>query len=77
MFKFKRNHCLYYSDLGDMMTNVAEQMNKSVREYMSDHGFNVWSGDQQKMLTGQITQLSSEDHPVYRLMGKTDCLCRL
>ncbi|XP_069104657.1 T-complex protein 11-like protein 1 [Argopecten irradians] len=58
------------SDLNDKMTNVAEQINKSVREYMPQHGYKEWSADQQAMLTGQIQQVSSRDHPVYKLVAK-------
>ncbi|XP_060072843.1 T-complex protein 11-like protein 1 [Ylistrum balloti] len=58
------------SDLNDKMTNVAEQINKTVREYMPEHGFKEWGTDQQAMLTGQIKQVSSHDHPVYKLVAK-------
>lgn len=57
-------------DLSSMMTNVAEQVNKNVNEAMSEHGFHIREEKQQMALAGQITSLSSRDHPVYKLMYK-------
>ncbi|OWF42739.1 T-complex protein 11-like protein 1 [Mizuhopecten yessoensis] len=58
------------SDLSEKMTNVAEQINKSVREYMPEHGFKEWGTDQQTLMTGQIKQVCSQEHPVYKLVAK-------
>lgn len=53
-----------------MMSNVAEQVNKNVNEYMSEHGFHPREETQQTALSGQITSLSTREHPVYKVMCK-------
>lgn len=57
-------------DLPSMMSNVAEQVNKNVNEYMSEHGFHPREETQQTALSGQITSLSTREHPVYKVMYK-------
>lgn len=57
-------------DLSSMLDNVAVQVNKNVNEYMSEHGFHSRDETQQTALAGQVTSLSSRDHPVYKLMYK-------
>jgi hypothetical protein len=56
-----------------MLGNVAVQVNKNVNEYMSEHGFHSRDETQQTALAGQVTSLSSRDHPVYKLMCKSNC----
>lgn len=60
-------------DLTIMLGNVAVQVNKNVNEYMSEHGFHSREETQQTALAGQVTSLSSRDHPVYKLMCKSNC----
>ena len=59
----------YYSDLSRVMENVAEQVNKTVNDHMTSHGFCLRTESQQTTLTGQIKDLASKEHAVYKLMG--------
>lgn len=59
-----------HRDLTDMMSNVAEQVNKNVNQYMLEHGFHARDMEKQASLLGQVKSLSSRDHPVYKLMCK-------
>jgi len=52
------------------MTNVAEQINKTVDEYLVSHGFSAMDSEKHKLLIGQISQLSNKEHTVYKLMGR-------
>lgn len=52
------------------MTNVAEQINKSVNVFMKSHGFTERDAEQQKVLIGQIKEVASKDNTVNRLMGE-------
>ncbi|KAJ8311036.1 hypothetical protein KUTeg_011420, partial [Tegillarca granosa] len=57
-------------DLSLTMTNVAEQINKSVNTFMKSHGFTERDLEQQKVLIGQIKEVANKDNTVNRLMGK-------
>lgn len=61
---------VYDKDLSSAMTNVAEQINKSVNEFMKSHGFTERDAEQQKVLIGQIKEVANKDNTVNRLMGK-------
>ncbi|KAK3098937.1 hypothetical protein FSP39_024473 [Pinctada imbricata] len=57
-------------DLSQILSNVAEQVNKSVNEYLTSHGTGSHDDSKQKLLIGQIKELSNSDHAVYKLMSK-------
>lgn len=59
-----------YRDLSEILSNVAEQVNKSVNEYLTSHGNVVHDDSKQKLLIGQVKELSKNDHAVYKLMCK-------
>lgn len=50
------------------MGNVGEQVNKTVNEFLSSHGFSARDEAQQRLLVGQITEMSSKDNRVYKLL---------
>ena len=50
------------------MLNVGEQINKTVNDFMQEHGFTLRDENQQKALIGQIQILTSRDQPVILLM---------
>ena len=50
------------------MANVGEQVNKNVNDFLKDHGFTVRDEAQQKILIGQIKELTAKDQPVISLM---------
>lgn len=52
------------------MGNVGEQVNKTVNEFLSSHGFSARDEAQQRLLVGQITEMSSKDNRVYKLLCK-------
>lgn len=67
------NRLLYifiWSDLPKVMGNVGEQVNKTVNEFLSSHGFSARDEAQQRLLVGQITEMSSKDNRVYKLLCK-------
>ena len=50
------------------MVNVGEQVNKEVNDFLKEHGFTVRDETQQKMLIGQIKDLTTKDQPIISLM---------
>ncbi|XP_041352522.1 T-complex protein 11-like protein 1 [Gigantopelta aegis] len=48
--------------------NVGEQVKKEVNNSLLEHGFPILSESVQKALVGQITEMSSTQHPVHQLM---------
>ncbi|XP_048765926.2 T-complex protein 11-like protein 1 isoform X2 [Ostrea edulis] len=58
------------SDLPKAMSNVGEQVNKTVNDFLSSHGFQAREEAQQKMLVGQITDISDKDNKVYNILFK-------
>lgn len=52
------------------MGNVGEQVNKTVNEFLSSHGFSARDEAQQRLLVGQITEMSSKDNRIYKLLCK-------
>lgn len=58
------------SDLPKVMGNVGEQVNKTVNEFLSSHGFSARDEAQQRLLVGQITEMSSKDNRIYKLLFK-------
>lgn len=63
-------HIFICSDLPKVMVNVGEQVNKTVNEFLSSHGFSARDEAQQRLLVGQITEMSSKDNRVYKLLCK-------
>ena len=59
-----------YSDLGDVLSNVAEQVSKEVSECLVEHGFSVLDDHQRSVLKGQIIEVESEEHTVHKLIGE-------
>lgn len=58
------------SEIDSAMVNVGEQVNKEVNDFLKEHGFRVRDEAQQKMLIGQIKDLTAKDQPVISLMSK-------
>lgn len=52
------------------MGNVGEQVNKTVNEFLSSHGFSARDEAQQRLLVGQITEMSSKANRIYKLLCK-------
>lgn len=63
-------HIFICSDLPKVMGNVGEQVNKTVNEFLSSHGFSARDEAQQRLLVGQITEMSSKDNRIYKLLCK-------
>ena len=50
------------------MAGVGEQVNKNVNNFLKDHGYTVRDEAQQKILIGQIKELTAKDQPIISLM---------
>lgn len=73
--KLKEQICTLLEGVGKnevegVMVNVGEQVNKEVNGFLKEHGFAVRDETQQKMLIGQIKDLTSKDQPIISLMSK-------
>ena len=59
---------VYYSGVKTHILNVGEQVKKEVNKSLQEHGFPVLTESIQKALLGQISEVSSPQHPVHQLM---------
>ncbi|KAL5010966.1 hypothetical protein ScPMuIL_013271 [Solemya velum] len=58
-------------DVTGVVDNVADQVNKSVDEYMKNHGFGQRDDNQHQLLAGQIRNVAQMgDQAVYKIMSK-------
>lgn len=58
------------NELDNVMAGVGEQVNKNVNNFLKDHGYSVRDEAQQKILIGQIKELTTKDQPIISLMSK-------